>query len=85
MCRLGSVFAELAGIYYRDEGRRIKARIERKTSNPADFNIRYSFKVSSSIFVSSNGNFIAIKISVSFATFWLFVMLLMQYINFMNF
>lgn len=46
--RLGSVFAELAGLYYRDEGRRVRARIERKSSNPADLNIRYSFKVSSS-------------------------------------
>ncbi|XP_068330735.1 uncharacterized protein [Pyrus communis] len=43
--RLGSVFAELAGLYYRDEGRRVRARIERKSSNPADLNIRYSFKV----------------------------------------
>lgn len=43
--RLGSVFVELASKYYRDEGRRIKARIERKSSNPPELNIRYSFKV----------------------------------------
>ncbi|PRQ47168.1 putative Foie gras liver health family 1 [Rosa chinensis] len=43
--RLGTVFAELAGMYYRDEGRRIKLRIERKSSGPTDLNIRYSFKV----------------------------------------
>ncbi|PQQ15276.1 trafficking protein particle complex subunit 11 [Prunus yedoensis var. nudiflora] len=38
---LGSVFVELASKYYRDEGRRIKARIERKSSNPSELNIRY--------------------------------------------
>lgn len=43
--RLGSVFVELASKYYRDEGRRIKARIERKSSNPPELNSRYSFKV----------------------------------------
>ncbi|XP_057952195.1 uncharacterized protein LOC131146552 [Malania oleifera] len=43
--RLGSIFAELAIMYYRDEGRRIKTRIERKSFNSIDLNIRYCFKV----------------------------------------
>ena len=46
--RLGSVLAELANVYYRDEGRRIKLRIEKKTfSSPGlELHIRYCFKVS---------------------------------------
>nr|GMC65948.1 trafficking protein particle complex subunit 11 isoform X1 [Ipomoea batatas] len=40
--RLGTTFAELANGYYRDEGRKIKARIERRN---LELNIRYCFKV----------------------------------------
>lgn len=63
LCRLGSVFAELAATYYRDEGRRIKARIERKSSGPTDLNIRYSFKVSSTILRCSLAYIISIWLS----------------------
>lgn len=44
-CRLGSTFAELANAYYRDEGRRVKTRLERKSYSSIELNIRYSFKV----------------------------------------
>lgn len=43
--RLGSTFAELANTYYRDEGRRIRTRIERKSFSSTELNIRYCFKV----------------------------------------
>ncbi|GLT72909.1 hypothetical protein SLA2020_448040 [Shorea laevis] len=45
--RLGSAFAELANAYYRDEGRRIKLRLEKKTFNSSsiELHIRYCFKV----------------------------------------
>ncbi|KAI3938082.1 hypothetical protein MKW98_018638 [Papaver atlanticum] len=43
--RLGSIFAELANTYYRDEGRRIKTRIEKKNINFMELNVRYCFKV----------------------------------------
>ncbi|KAF6174165.1 hypothetical protein GIB67_033697 [Kingdonia uniflora] len=43
--RLTSTLAELANTYYREEGRRIKARIEKKNVNSMELNIRYSFKV----------------------------------------
>ncbi|KAK6922486.1 Trafficking protein particle complex subunit 11 [Dillenia turbinata] len=43
--RLGSTFAELANAYYRDEGRRIKARIEKKSFSSIELYIRYCFKV----------------------------------------
>ncbi|OAY57698.1 trafficking protein particle complex subunit 11 isoform X2 [Manihot esculenta] len=43
--KLGSTFAELANTYYRDEGRRIKTRVERKSFNSIELNIRYCFKV----------------------------------------
>ncbi|OVA00686.1 protein of unknown function DUF1683 [Macleaya cordata] len=44
LCRLGSIFAELANTYYRDEGRRIKTRIEKKNINFMELNVRYCFK-----------------------------------------
>jgi hypothetical protein len=46
--RLGSAFAELANAYYRDEGRRIKLRLEKKTFNSSsiELHVRYCFKVS---------------------------------------
>ncbi|KAF2291669.1 hypothetical protein GH714_028028 [Hevea brasiliensis] len=43
--KLGSTFAELANTYYRDEGRRIKTRVEKKSFNSNELNIRYCFKV----------------------------------------
>lgn len=43
--RLGSIFAELANTYYRDEGRRIKTRIEKKSFSSVEFHVRYCFKV----------------------------------------
>lgn len=43
--RLGNAFAESATSYYRDEGRRIKTRIEKRTFNSVDLHVRYCFKV----------------------------------------
>ncbi|XAR58082.1 hypothetical protein NMG60_11026462 [Bertholletia excelsa] len=43
--RLGNTFAELANTYYRDEGRRIRARLERKSLSSVELSIRYCFKV----------------------------------------
>ncbi|KDP24923.1 hypothetical protein JCGZ_24301 [Jatropha curcas] len=45
LSKLGSTFAELANTYYRDEGRRIKTRVEKKNFNSNELNIRYCFKV----------------------------------------
>ncbi|KAJ4844720.1 hypothetical protein Tsubulata_007712 [Turnera subulata] len=44
-CRLASAFAELANVYYRDEGRRIRTRVEKKSFNSNELNVRYCFKV----------------------------------------
>ncbi|KAF8409877.1 hypothetical protein HHK36_002395 [Tetracentron sinense] len=46
--KLGSIFAELSNTYYRDEGRRIKTRIERKSFKSIELNIRYCFKARAS-------------------------------------
>ncbi|XP_022739671.1 trafficking protein particle complex subunit 11 [Durio zibethinus] len=43
--RLGASFAELATTFYRDEGRRIKAPIEKKNLSSLDLQVRYCFKV----------------------------------------
>lgn len=43
--RLASVFAELSNAYYREEGRRVKFRIEKKSTGSIELNIRYCFKV----------------------------------------
>ncbi|XP_047314909.1 trafficking protein particle complex subunit 11 isoform X2 [Impatiens glandulifera] len=43
--RLGSIFAELANTYYRDEGRKVKTRLERKSLSSVELSIRYCFKV----------------------------------------
>ncbi|KAL5707268.1 hypothetical protein ACHQM5_025336 [Ranunculus cassubicifolius] len=43
--RLGSTFAELSNTYYRDEGKRIKSRIEKKNTSLLELTIRYCFKV----------------------------------------
>ncbi|XP_078438655.1 trafficking protein particle complex subunit-like protein [Wolffia australiana] len=42
--RLGSLFAELANAYYREEGRKIKTRIDKKSFSCSEFHIRYCFK-----------------------------------------
>ncbi|KAF3789067.1 Trafficking protein particle complex subunit 11 [Nymphaea thermarum] len=44
LVRLGNLFAELAIAYYREEGRRIKIRIEKKNFNFAESHVRYCFK-----------------------------------------
>ncbi|KAJ6376624.1 hypothetical protein OIU76_025724 [Salix suchowensis] len=43
--RLRSTFAELANVYYKDEGRKIKTRVEKKSFNSHELNVRYCFKV----------------------------------------
>ncbi|KAK7386570.1 hypothetical protein VNO78_26903 [Psophocarpus tetragonolobus] len=43
--RLASTFSELAGAYYREEGRRIKQRIEKKNISSVELIVRYCFKV----------------------------------------
>ncbi|KAL7192798.1 hypothetical protein ACSBR2_024589 [Camellia fascicularis] len=43
--RLGNIFAELSNTYYRDEGRRIKTCLERKSISSVELSIRYCFKV----------------------------------------
>ncbi|CAN0898699.1 Trafficking protein particle complex subunit 11 [Linum grandiflorum] len=43
--KLASTLAELAATYYREEGRRIKARVEKKNINTIQLNIRSCFKV----------------------------------------
>ncbi|KAK9164858.1 hypothetical protein Scep_000049 [Stephania cephalantha] len=46
LSRLGSTLAELANTYYKEEGRRIKVRIEKKNVNSIELIIRYCFKAS---------------------------------------
>ncbi|KAK1432478.1 hypothetical protein QVD17_09375 [Tagetes erecta] len=43
--RLGNIFGELAVTFYRDEGRRVKTRLEKKSYGSIEFNVRYCFKV----------------------------------------
>ncbi|CAL1366675.1 unnamed protein product [Linum trigynum] len=43
--KLGSTFAELATAYYREEGRKIKPRVEKKNVSSIELNIRNCFKV----------------------------------------
>ncbi|XP_057541354.1 uncharacterized protein LOC130820120 [Amaranthus tricolor] len=43
--RLGSVLAELVHIYYREEGRRVRTRVDKKSFNSAELSIRCCFKV----------------------------------------
>ncbi|XP_065866618.1 uncharacterized protein [Euphorbia lathyris] len=45
--KLTTIFAELASTYYRDEGRRIKTRVEKKSFNSNELNVRYCFKLAS--------------------------------------
>ncbi|WCJ32859.1 hypothetical protein M5689_014256 [Euphorbia peplus] len=42
--RLAAAFAKLAYTYYRDEGRRIKTRVENKSLNLEELNVSYCFK-----------------------------------------
>jgi hypothetical protein len=51
--RLRGTFAELANVYYKDEGRKIKTRVEKKSFNSHELNVRYCFKVRVFIFVWS--------------------------------
>ncbi|KAG9456631.1 hypothetical protein H6P81_001139 [Aristolochia fimbriata] len=43
--RLATVFAELSHAYYREEGRKIRTRIEKKIFNSIELYVRYCFKV----------------------------------------
>ncbi|KAL5208681.1 hypothetical protein ABZP36_033116 [Zizania latifolia] len=43
--KLKSIFTELCSTYYKDEGRRIKARIEKRNFSSVELSIRYCFKV----------------------------------------
>jgi hypothetical protein len=45
MARLGSIMGELATTFYREEGRRVKLRIEKKTYSSLELSVRYNFKV----------------------------------------
>ncbi|XP_027078431.1 uncharacterized protein [Coffea arabica] len=45
LTRLRSTLGELANTYYREEGRRVKTRIDRKSSISIELHIRYCFKV----------------------------------------
>ncbi|PIN18622.1 hypothetical protein CDL12_08701 [Handroanthus impetiginosus] len=45
LSRLGTAFADLANAYYRDEGRRVKVRLEKKSFSSMELNVRYCFKV----------------------------------------
>ncbi|KAI4327874.1 hypothetical protein L6164_020285 [Bauhinia variegata] len=45
LSRLASTFAELASTYYKDEGKRIKLRIEKKSVSSVELIVRYCFKV----------------------------------------
>lgn len=44
-CRLANAFSELANTYYREEGRRVKQRIEKKNVSSVELIVRYCFKV----------------------------------------
>ncbi|XP_057773198.1 uncharacterized protein LOC130992543 [Salvia miltiorrhiza] len=43
--RLWTVFGELANTYYRDEGRRVRSRLEKKSYTSMELHVRYCFKV----------------------------------------
>ncbi|KAG8072122.1 hypothetical protein GUJ93_ZPchr0006g42132 [Zizania palustris] len=43
--KLKSVFTELCSIYYKDEGRRIKAHIDKRNFSSVELGIHYGFKV----------------------------------------
>ncbi|XP_047972886.1 trafficking protein particle complex subunit 11-like [Salvia hispanica] len=45
LSRLWTVLGELANAYYRDEGRRVRSRLEKKNYTSMELNVRYCFKV----------------------------------------
>ncbi|KAF8729668.1 hypothetical protein HU200_017620 [Digitaria exilis] len=45
LSKLKNVFAELCSAFYKEEGRRIKARIEKRNFSSVELSIRYCFKV----------------------------------------
>jgi len=45
LSKLKNVFAELCSSFYKEEGRRIKARIEKRNFSSVELSIRYCFKV----------------------------------------
>lgn len=59
VCRIASAFAELALAYYREEGKRIKSRVEKRSSNSLDLNVRYCFKVSFFITFAKSNHFVS--------------------------
>jgi trafficking protein particle complex subunit 11 len=52
ICRLKNVFTELCSTFYKEEGRRTKACIEKRNFVSVELSIRYCFKVRASLFVS---------------------------------
>lgn len=64
-CRLWTAFGDLANTYYRDEGRRVKVRLEKKSFSSMELNVRYCFKVRSFCHCGAFFMFSA-KISMSF-------------------
>ncbi|KAJ7556794.1 hypothetical protein O6H91_05G099000 [Diphasiastrum complanatum] len=45
LSRLGSVLGELSTNFYREEGRRVKLRIDKRSYSSLDLSVRYNFKV----------------------------------------
>lgn len=45
LLKLRTIFAELCSTYYKEEGRRIKARIEKRNFSSVELSVRYCFKV----------------------------------------
>lgn len=45
LARLGSIMGELATTFYREEGRRVKLRVEKKSYSSLELSVRYNFKI----------------------------------------
>lgn len=45
LARLGSILGELATMFYKEEGRRIRLRLEKRTFSSIELGVRYNFKV----------------------------------------
>lgn len=45
LARVGSILAESVNTFYREEGRRIKLRLEKRTFSSIELSVRYNFKV----------------------------------------
>ncbi|KAM0910957.1 hypothetical protein ACQ4PT_013828 [Festuca glaucescens] len=45
LLKLRTIFAELCSTYYREEGRRIKSRIEKRNFSSVELSVRYCYKV----------------------------------------